>query len=223
VAVETVAEPVDGVAEPVEALAVAEPAARASRLRSAARLGVEILTTVVLAAVLLFFVKTVLVQPFRVEQLSMQRTFQPGDDVLADQLTPHWSAYARGDVVVFQPPAGWESSGTPLVKRVIGLAGETVEVRADGRVYVNGAALDEPYLFRNDAGVAEPTVADRASWVVGEGSLFVMGDHRAESADSRVFGTIPVSSVIGRVFVRYWPLDALGIVQRPAYPGVPAP
>jgi len=185
---------------------------------------VELVKTLVLAAVIFFVIQAFVAQPFKVEMLSMERTFEPGDYVLVDKLTPRWDAYSRGDVVVFDPPAGSEAPRrAPFIKRVIGTAGDAVEVRADGLVYVNGIALDEPYLYADAAGVPEPTDGDGTVWTVGAGELFVMGDHRRVSSDSRVFGPIPVSSVIGRAFVRYWPLAAFGLVQAPAYRGVPAP
>lgn len=153
----------------------------------------------------------------------MEQTFVESDYVLVDRLTGRWSPYVRGQVVVLQPPASWTARKEPFIKRVIGEGGDMVEVR-DGQVLVNGTALDEPYLFRNGAGIAEPTEAgDQARWVVPEGELFVMGDHRQASADSRLFGPIPVSSVIGRGVVRYWPLSGFGIVSTPSYEDVPAP
>jgi signal peptidase I len=185
---------------------------------------VEVVETLVLTLVIFFLIQNFLAQPFQVEQPSMEHTFEPGDYVLIDKLTPRWDDYSRGDIVVFNPPTGWDTEKTPFIKRVIGLPGDTVEVRSDGLVYVNGVALDEPYLHRNDAGVPEPTVADgEARWVVPAGELFVMGDHRQVSADSRVFGPIPISSVLGRGLVRYWPLSSFGIIQTPRYPGIPAP
>jgi len=145
------------------------------------------------------------------------------DYVLVDRLTPRWSPYARGQVVVFQPPETVTDRTVPFIKRVIGIGGDTVEVR-DGQLFVNGVALDEPYLFHDAAGVAEPTVAsDLSRWVVPEGELFVMGDHRQASEDSRVFGPIAVASVIGRGVVRYWPLSEFGIIATPTYENVPAP
>jgi signal peptidase I len=184
----------------------------------------EIVETLVLTLVIFFVIQTFVAQPYQVQQNSMERTLEPGQYVLVDKLTPRWDAYGRGDVVVFNPPASWTEDATPFIKRVIGLPGDTVEVKDDGRVYVNGAPLDEPYTYKNNQGVNEPTTAslDQRRWVVPQGDLFVMGDHRQKSADSRVFGPISIDNVIGRAFLRYWPISAFGIIQTPSYPGVPA-
>ena len=200
------------------------PAARkTSGRRASLGCATEIIETLVLTLVIFFVIQNLVAQPFQVKGSSMERTFVERDYVLVDRLTPRWSPYARGQVVVFQPPATVSDLSEPFIKRVIGVGGDTVEVR-DGRVYVNGVALDEPYLFHNAAGVAEPTIAgDPPRWIVPEGDLFVMGDHREVSDDSRVFGPIPVSSVIGRGVIRYWPLSEFGIIVTPTYENVPAP
>lgn len=185
----------------------------------------EVVETLVLTLVIFFVIQTFVAQPYQVQQDSMEHTLEPGQYVLVDKLSPRWNAYARGDVVVFNPPASWTTDPTPFIKRVIGLPGDTVEVKADGLVYVNGVALDEAsYTYRNSAGVNEPTTASSAlqRWVVPAGQLFVMGDHRHVSEDSRVFGPIDISNVIGRAFLRYWPIPTLQIIGTPAYPGVPA-
>lgn len=185
------------------------------------RLIIELVETLVLTLVLFFVIQTFIVQPFQIRQDSMERTLESGQYVLVDKLTPRWDAYKRGDIVVLHPPAGWEDdSGTPFIKRVIGVAGDTVEIRTDGLVYVNGESLDEtPYTYRDAANQNEPTTpAEQASWLVPAGQLFVLGDHREASEDSRVFGTITASSVVGRAFVRYWPISSLGILQTPSYP-----
>jgi signal peptidase I len=184
----------------------------------------EVVETLLLTLVIFFGIQTFVAQPFRVEGSSMEDTFAEGDYVLVDRLSALWSPYARGQVVVLRPPASWTERDEPFIKRVIGLAGDKVEVRADGRVAVNGVAIDEPYLFRDDAGAVEPTEArGLARWVVPAGELFVMGDHRQDSADSRAFGPIPVSSVIGRGVLRYWPLSDAGIIETPSYDAAPAP
>jgi signal peptidase I len=198
-------------------------AEKAGRRRGGLGCAVEVIETLVLTLVIFFVIQNFVAQPFQVQQHSMERTFTEGDYVLVDRLTGRWSPYTRGQVVVFQPPANWTGPKEPFIKRVIGVGGDTVEVR-DGQVFVNGVALDEPYLFHNDAGLVEPTEAgDQTRWVVPQGELFVMGDHRQVSEDSRVFGPIPVSSVIGRGVVRYWPLSEFGIIATPTYENVAAP
>ncbi len=185
---------------------------------------VEIVETLVLTLVIFFVIQNFIAQPYQVQQNSMERTLEPGQYVLVDKLTPRWDPYKRGDVVVFSPPPTWTTDPTPFIKRVIGLPGDDVEVKDDGKVYVNGVALDEPYTYKNAQGINEPTVplGDTSSWVVPAGDMFVMGDHRQKSADSRAFGPIPESSVIGRAFLRYWPISTIGIIGTPSYPGVPA-
>ena len=196
---------------------------KARRRRGGMGCAVEVIETLVLTLVIFFVIQNFVAQPFQVKGSSMERTFVESDYVLVDRLTPRWSPYARGQVVVFQPPETVTDRRVPFIKRVIGIGGDTVEVR-DGHLFVNGVALDEPYLFHDAAGVAEPTVAsDQSRWVVPEGELFVMGDHRQASEDSRVFGPITVASVIGRGVVRYWPLSEFGIIPTPTYENVPAP
>ena len=199
------------------------PADRKASRRRGLGCVVEVIETLVLTFVIFFVIQNFVAQPFQVKQHSMERTFVEGDYVLVDRLTALWSPYTRGQVVVFQPPPALAEGKEPFIKRVIGVGGDTIEVR-DGRVFVNGIALDEPYLFRNDAGLVEATEAvDQTRWVVPEGQLFVMGDHRQVSEDGRVFGPIPVSSVIGRGVVRYWPLSEFGTIATPSYENVPAP
>ena len=186
---------------------------------------VEIVETLVLTLVIFFVIQNFIAQPYQVQQNSMERTLEPTQYVLVDKLTPRWDPYKRGDIVVFSPPSTWTTDPTPFIKRVIGLAGDKIEIKDDGKVYVNGVPLDEPYTYKNAQGVNEPTVPllpDTSSWTVPAGDLFVMGDHRQKSADSRAFGPIPASQVIGRAFLRYWPISTIGILPTPSYPGVPA-
>ncbi len=192
-------------------------------MRGHLRAVLGVVETLVFTLVIFFVIQGFVAQPFQVQQHSMERTFTPGDYVLVDRLSHLWSPYARGQVIVFHPPATAASGGQPYIKRIIAVAGDTIEVR-DGQVFVNGAALDEPYLFRDGVGATEPTDASgETRWVVPPGDLFVMGDHRQASSDSRVFGPIAVSSVIGRGLVRYWPLSGFGLVSAPTYGNVPAP
>ena len=205
------------VAEP----GIADPKPRGKR-RSAL---FEIAETLVLTVVIFLGIQTFVAQPYKVEQLSMENTLQPGQYVLVDKLTPRWSAYARGEIVVFDPPPSWaaETNGVPLIKRVIGLPGDRIELR-NGSVYVNDVKLAEPYLFAQ-GGAAQPTGPapdGQSEWLVPAGDLFVMGDHRQNSADSRTFGPIERGLVVGRAWLRYWPINTFGVIQKPTYAGVPA-
>jgi signal peptidase I len=179
--------------------------------------------TLVLTLVIFFVIQNFVAQPYQVQQQSMEHTLEPDQYVLVDKLTPRFDSYKRGDIVVFSPPPSWTSNSTPFIKRVIGLPGDEVEIGDDGLVYVNGTLLVEPYTFANAKGIHEPTTATgQSKWTVPAGDLFVMGDHRQQSADSRVFGPISISEVIGRAFLRYWPIQDLGILPTPSYPGVAA-
>jgi signal peptidase I len=178
----------------------------------------EIVETLVLTVVIFLGIQVFVAQPFKVEGGSMENTLLDGQFVLVDKLTPRWATYVRGDIVVLDPPVDLEQNGgTPFIKRVIGLPGDRVELR-DGTVYVNAAALDEPYIF-TEGGVRQPTdpLGGPSEWLVPEGQLLVMGDHRMNSSDSRRFGPVEISHVIGRAWLRYWPLDTFGTLPLPSY------
>ena len=198
-----------------------EPTTPTSRGRAGLGCLLELVETLALTLVIFFVVQNFVAQPFQVKGDSMEHSFEPDDYVLVDKLSPHWDPYSRGDVVVLQPPAEWAAEKTPFIKRVIGVGGDTIEVK-DGKVYVNGTALDEPYLFADADGTRQATMSDEPQWVVPANDIFVMGDHRQQSADSRLFGPIPVASVLGRAVIRYWPLAAFGTIQTPSYAGIPA-
>jgi signal peptidase I len=190
----------------------------------------EVIETLVLTVVIFLGIQTFIAQPYKVQQVSMERTLEPDQYVLVDKLSPHWAPYARGDIIVFEPPANWATGDdVPFIKRIIGLPGDTVELR-DGLVYVNGIKLDEPYIYQ-DGGVPQRTESETSGltrWVVPVGELLVMGDHREQSADSRSFGPIEITKVIGRAWLRYWPFDTFGIMPKLTHPeldsgGIPAP
>jgi signal peptidase I len=184
----------------------------------------ELVETLVLTIVIFVGIQTFVAQPYKVQQRSMEDTLQPGQYVLVDKLTPRWAPYSRGDIVVFDPPATFaaDTAGVPLIKRVIGLPGDRVDLR-DGKVYVNGVELREPYVYR-DHGIpqtTDPGNDGQTEWLVPGGSLLVMGDHRQDSTDSRAFGPVEIAHVVGRAWLRYWPIDSFGVLQAPAYAGVP--
>jgi signal peptidase I len=206
---------------------------------------------VVVALLLSLLVKSFLVQAFSIPSGSMEPTLHgcPGctdDRILVDRTSRWRTGIHRGDVVVFHDPGGWlDEAAAPggltggieralafvgvlpspgehdLVKRVIGVGGDVVEGRG-GRVLVDGVPLDEPYVHPGDAATA---VDFRV--VVPSGSLWVMGDHRSDSADSRAHrddpghGFVPLSDVVGRAVAIVWPLSRAGGLSRPATFGQP--
>jgi signal peptidase I len=196
------------------------------------RLGcaLEIVETLVLTLVIYLIIHNFVAQPFEVQMQSMMPTVNPGEYVLIDKISPRFNDYQRGDIVVFQPPTGFGQGGVPFIKRVIGLPGDTVSLD-NGRVFVTqpGASpvrLDEPYVVRGIDGGPAPTLPKdaegTASWKVAAGTYFVMGDNRPDSQDSRYFGAVERTLIVGRAWLRYFPLDRVGFVGRPTYTGLSA-
>jgi signal peptidase I len=196
------------------------------------RLGcaLEIVETLVLTLVIYLVIHNFVAQPFEVEQQSMMPTVNPGEYVLIDKISPRFQDYKRGDIVVFQPPEGFGQGGVPFIKRVIGLPGDTISLE-NGRVFVtqpggSPVRLDESYVVRSIDGGAAPTLPKNAdgtsSWTIVAGTYFVMGDNRPNSQDSRFFGPIDRQLIVGRAWLRYFPLDRLGFITRPTYDGLSA-
>jgi signal peptidase I len=156
--------------------------------------------------VIALVVEAFLVQAFWIPSASMVPTLEDGDRVLVNKLAYRVHDVHRGDVVVFERPPnssnGEDSEIKDLIKRVVGLEGDTIETR-DGRLYVNRELIDEPYL--------EPgTRTDMSAAItVPDDHVFVMGDNRTDSADSRVFGPIDEDTIVGRAFVKVLPLTDL--------------
>jgi signal peptidase I len=204
----------------------ADPPAPRRRLGCA----LEIVETLVLTLVIYLVIHNFVAQPFEVEQQSMVPTVNPGEYVLIDKVSPRFDDYRRGDIVVFQPPEGFGQGGVPFIKRVIGLPGDTISLD-NGRVFVqqpggSPVRIDEPYVVRSIGGGAAPTLPRDAegttSWTIAEGTYFVMGDNRPDSQDSRFFGAVERELIIGRAWLRYFPLDRVGFVTRPTYDGLSA-
>lgn len=186
---------------------------------------VELPILVLVALVVAVLIKTFLVQAFWIPSGSMIHTLEINDRVLVNKLSYAFGEPEQGDVIVFDPPFGVEEESEPLlqaivrtvaeslglqtpavedlIKRVIAVGGQELEIK-DNRVVIDGVPLDEPYLdesaLMDDFGPVEVPV----------GSVFVMGDNRPRSQDSRRFGPIDVDSIVGRAFVRVWPFDRWG-------------
>ena len=173
------------------------------RRRRARRKALEWPFLIVFAVVSAFLIRQYVVQTFYIPSASMHETLIEGDRVLVNKVGYHLHDIHRGDVVVFQKPPNLDVSEDDLIKRVVALPGETVEGRG-GKVYVNGAPLDEPYVEPLCHGTGE-----FAKVTVPAGALWMMGDNRCNSSDSRVFGPISQKLVVGRAFVIAWPFDRL--------------
>ncbi|WP_168583595.1 signal peptidase I [Gephyromycinifex aptenodytis] len=220
----------------------------------------EVVIVVVLAVVLSLIAKTWLVQSFWIPSASMNTTLVRDDRVIVSKLTPGPFALGHGDIVVFEDPGGWldpgvkpaeqtgvtasinhaltwvgllpEDKGNHLIKRVIGLPGDRVQCcSADGRLIVNGTAITEPYVNFGD----EPSEIN-FDITVPAGKVWVMGDHRSDSRDSRYqpengpgglseAGTVPIDRVVGRAFAVVWPLTNLQWLGEPkeTFAKVPVP
>ena len=159
----------------------------------------EIVLPLGLAVVLALIIQATIAKPYEIPTESMDPTIKPSERVLANRFIYHLRDVHRGDIVVFDPPASLNST-VPFVKRVIGLPGDTVQV-SGGQTLVNG----QPFVV---AGAAVPGY-EYGPTVVPEGMLFVLGDNRNDSVDSHVWGFLPRESVLGEVFLTYWPLTRL--------------
>jgi signal peptidase I len=173
--------------------------------------------TILLTLIVVVVIQTFVAQPYRVEHESMLSTLADGEMVLVDKLTPRLGSIARGDIIVFEPPARYGDDGTPFIKRVIGLPGERVQLRR-GQVWIDGVPLDESaYTFEGQPTQPTDTLS---AWDVPDGTYFVLGDHRVDSTDSRMgwLGMVPAERVVGRAAARYWPVEAAAVLSPPDYP-----
>jgi signal peptidase I len=165
------------------------------------RFALDILETLILAVVLYFGINAVSAR-VRVDGFSMRPTLQDGEYILVNKLAYKTGEPQRGDIIVFVFPVNPQED---LIKRVIGLPGETVSVH-NGVVSVNGVPLTEPYI-------ASPPAYD-GDWVVPEGQLFVLGDNRNDSRDSHQWRFLPLENVIGKAVVIYWPPEEWQIINQ---------
>ncbi len=170
----------------------------------------EMIETIAIAVVAVFLVRTFLAQPFLVSGSSMEPTFNNGNYLLVDELTYHLRAPERGEVIVFRYP---KDPSTYFIKRIIGLPGETVSIEG-GTVTVTDAGhmevLKEPYI-------AQAGTFSNFTEKLGSSEYFVMGDNRDASFDSRSWGPVPSSDIIGLVRLRLWPLNEAMAFSAPTY------
>jgi signal peptidase I len=162
----------------------------------------ELVLMVALAFLLASGIRAYVIQPYVIPSSSMEPTIEISDRVLANKFIYRFDEPQRGDIVVLDDPTGTVQT---LIKRVIATGGQTVDLQ-DGKVVVDGQVLAEPYTHGQPS---EPMVVEMP-YLVPEDSVWLMGDNRTNSADSRVFGAVPLSEVRGKAMFTFWPLDRLG-------------
>ncbi|MFO7919012.1 MAG: signal peptidase I [Anaerolineae bacterium] len=164
----------------------------------------ELVESVLPALIIVLVVNVFLAQATRVEGQSMEPNLHDNQRLIIEKVTYRFRAPERGDIVVLRPP---QKSSEPLIKRVVGLPGERLEIH-DGRVYVDDELVDEPYLNQPTVGTLDPIL-------IPEEHVFVMGDNRRASNDSRAFGVVAFDDIIGRAWLRYWPPTEIGPIMIP--------
>jgi len=170
--------------------------------RSALR---ELVETILLA-VIVFLVLNTLTGRFQVRGMSMTPTLRDGEYLLIGKLSYWFQSPARGDIVVFHPPTNPQED---YIKRIIGLPGETVEIR-DGRIYIDGTPLEEPYITS--------PVPYSGAWTLRADEYFVLGDNRANSSDSHTWGVLPRRNIVGKAWLTYWPPTEWGLAPHYTFP-----
>lgn len=240
---------------PTDAAPLVPPVSRRRGFWSLVR---DIVVIVVIAIVVSLVIKTFLVRSFYIPSGSMEQTLLVKDRILVDELTPRFTGYERGDVVVFRDPGGWlpvsaapadqsalvqagdwllslvgitaSDSDEHLIKRLIGLPGDHVVCcNAIGQITVNGTPIDETPYLDLAPGQSAPEVVP-FDVTVPDGSLWVLGDNRDHSRDSRYnmdqpsHGFVPIDNVVGRAFLITWPLNRFGTIDghHEVFSGVPA-
>lgn len=162
----------------------------------------ELIKALIISVVLAFAIRYFIVQPFKVQGASMEPNFYADDYLIVDEFTPRFAEYQRGDVVVFKHNSSF------YIKRIIGLPGEKIEIK-DSKIYINSLILNENYLTEKTSGTINATLE--------KDEYFVLGDNRDASSDSRTWGILDKSLIIGRAWLRLLPLSKIEKFNAPSY------
>ncbi|MFA6307809.1 MAG: signal peptidase I [Patescibacteria group bacterium] len=166
----------------------------------------EIVKVVLISLAIILPIRLFLVQPFYVEGASMEPTFYQNEYLIIDEISYRFNEVQRGEVIIFKNPKDTKSY---FIKRVIALPGETVAIK-DGQVFIDEEILEEPYIENLATDSHEPIT-------LGDNEYFAMGDNRTNSLDSRVIGPVHKDYIIGRVWIRGWPIDRINTFNLPEY------
>ncbi|HNS50426.1 MAG TPA: signal peptidase I [Anaerolineae bacterium] len=181
----------------------AEPQQTPQQSRSAFR---EVVETLLFTLLIYLLIRTFLFENYRVVGTSMVPTLADGQFLVVNKLGYRLHPPQRGDIIVFRDPF---SSDRKLIKRVIGLPGDSVEI-VGGQILINGQSLDEPYL-------ADPGDTTRSATALAEEEYWVMGDNRDNSSDSRSWGTLVRARIVGKAWLSYWPPALWGLIPHETY------
>lgn len=177
----------------------------------------DMIETAVFALSIFVLVYVFLAQPHQVSGNSMYPNFHTGEYLLTNKLAYRLGVPRRGEVIVFKAPAGAHcptGGACDFIKRIIGEPGDRIRLRA-GKFYINGQSLDEPYLNVDLKTSGDAYLSEGQEITLGEDEYFVAGDNRLGSSDSRAWGPITTGSIVGRAWIKYWPLRELGVI--PSY------
>jgi len=202
-----------------------------SKYRKAWNFTREILETVIVVLVLVILIRNFLGEPRWIPTASMKPTLIEGDRLIIEKVSTRFSKPQRGDIIVFYPPfekleqstwakftrlIGYFNSDTAYIKRIVGVQGDTIDIKDGEGVYINGKLLNEPYKREfNKIGCAPGMYCESVK--VPEGHYFMMGDNRSNSQDSRFWGFLPEDRVIGKAYFRFWPINRIGVLEHPKY------
>lgn len=169
----------------------------------------DIIETGVIALSIFLIIYLFLLQPHEVKGNSMVPNFEHGDFLLTDKISYRFGEPERGDVIVFKAP---QNSNFDYIKRIVGLPGEAVEIK-EGKFFVDGKRLEENYLPEDTYIREGKTLREGLVLTIPAGEYWVMGDNRQHSSDSREWGPVPRENIVGKVWLRYWPLEKLGKIE----------
>jgi len=183
---------------------------------------VDVIETIVVAAAIFVIVYLFLLQPHQVRGASMEPNYHDGQYILTDKISYRFGDPERGDIIIFKSPTNTDQD---FIKRIIALPGEEIEIR-DGKITIYNEADKDGFVLAEDYQTVQPTTtdSDRDGYLkegiktkVREGSYVVFGDNRPQSFDSRSWGEVPRNNIIGKAWLRYWPLSKLGFVKHENY------
>lgn len=173
----------------------------------------DFLETIVVALSIFVVIYLFLMQPHEIKGISMEPNFHDNEYILTDKISYRLHTPVRGDVVIFKAPV---NPDVDYIKRVIGLPGDHVKIQ-NGFVYVNGEKLKEDYLRDSTFLFPGSFLTEGVEITISAGKIFLLGDNRPHSSDSRQFGPVPIDSIVGRAFFRYWPINVLGVLPQIRY------